>query len=499
MRLRAVFLTVFVIAACGLGYELVAGSLASYLLGDSVTQFSVAIGLYLFALGIGAALSRHIERRLVERFIDIELAVALLGGTLAGVLFFAFGQGRAFRPVLYAEIVAVGTLVGLEIPLLIRILEGELSLKDLVARVLTFDYVGSLAVSLLFPLFFVPRLGLVRTSLLLGLLNAFVALWSTYVFEAKLERRTGLRVRAGVVIVLLTGGLAFAEVATRSVEANLFQDEVIYAKSTPYQRIVVTGGENGFSLWLNGALQFASQDEYRYHEALVHPAFAVSHDARRVLVLGGGDGLAVREILAHPEVERVVLVDLDAGVTELAAELPRLVALNRGSLRDPRVTVVNDDAMRWLEDRPGLFDLVIVDFPDPATFSVGKLYTTRFYELLSAVLAPDGVMAVQATSPLHARRSFWCIVRTIEAAGLTTRPYRAFVPSFRADWGFVLASRRALPIPAAVLDGRRSLDPASVAAMFALPPDVSRVDGEVNRLDNQVLVRLYEEEVRSWN
>ncbi len=322
MRLRAVFLTVFVIAACGLGYELVAGSLASYLLGDSVTQFSVAIGLYLFALGIGAALSRHVEARLVERFVDVELAVALLGGTLAGVLFFAFGEGRVFRPVLYGEILAIGTLVGLEIPLLIRILEGEMSLKDLVARVLTFDYVGSLAVSILFPLFFVPKLGLVRTALLLGLLNAFVALWSTFVFEARLPRPTGLRVRAGAVIVLLCAGLAFAETATRAAEAASFPDEVIYARSTPYQRIVVTRGENGFSLWLNGALQFASQDEYRYHEALVHPAFAVSHDARRVLVLGGGDGLAVREILRHPEVERIVLVDLDEGVTRLARELP---------------------------------------------------------------------------------------------------------------------------------------------------------------------------------
>jgi spermidine synthase len=499
MRLRAVFLTVFVIAACGLGYELVAGSLASYLLGDSVTQFSVAIGLYLFALGIGAALSRHVEARLVERFVDVELAVALLGGTLAGVLFFAFGEGRVFRPVLYGEILAIGTLVGLEIPLLIRILEGEMSLKDLVARVLTFDYVGSLAVSILFPLFFVPRLGLVRTALLLGLLNAFVALWSTFVFEARLPRPTGLRVRAGAVIVLLCAGLAFAETATRAAEAASFPDEVIYAKSTPYQRIVVTRGENGFSLWLNGALQFASQDEYRYHEALVHPAFAVSHDARRVLVLGGGDGLAVREILRHAEVERIVLVDLDEGVTRLARELPRLAELNRGSLSDPRVTVVTDDAMRWLEDRPGLFDLAIVDFPDPASFAVGKLYTTRFYALLAGALAPDGVVAVQATSPLHARRSFWCVVRTMEAAGFSTRPYRAFVPSFRGDWGFVLASRRALPVPDRVIEGTRSLDPASVAAMFVLPPDLGRVDGEVNRLDNQVLVHLYEEEVRSWN
>jgi len=498
MRLRAVCLTVFVIAACGLGYELVAGSLASYLLGDSVTQFSTAIGLYLCALGVGAWLSRYVEDRLVETFVHVEMAVAFLGGTLAAVLFLAFPSGRWFRPVLYGEILGVGTLVGLEIPLLLRILKDEMEFKDLVARVLTFDYVGALAVALAFPMLLVPHLGLVRTALALGLLNAFVGLWSTWVFEARIARPRPLRVRAVVVTMALVVGMAFGDRATLYAEQTLFQDEILHARSTPYQRIVVTGGSEGFSLWLNGALQLSSADERRYHEALVHPAMGAVDEPRRVLVLGGGDGLAMREVLRHAAVERAVLVDIDPAMTDLARTFEPLARLNAHALDDPRVTVVNDDAMKWLEEPRGPFDVVVVDFPDPASFSIGKLYTTRFYERLLAALAPDGALVVQATSPLHAPRSFWCVARTLEHVGLSVRPYRAFVPSFRGDWGFLLASRRALEIPSRLPSGLVTLDVPSLSGMFVLPPDLSPVPVEVNRLDNQVLVRYYEDEWKLW-
>ena len=499
MRLRLVFLTVFVIAACGLGYELVAGSLASYLLGDSVTQFSTAIGLYLFALGVGAWLSKSVGGRLVDRFVDVELAVAFLGGTLAAALFLAFRTGRWFRPVLYGEILAVGTLVGLEIPLLLRILKDEMEFKDLVSKVLTFDYVGALAVSLAFPLLFVPRLGLVRSALLLGLLNALVAYWSTWIFEGRVARPGALRARCIAVIGLLAAAIAGSERLVSAAEAGFYGEEVVYAESTPYQRIVLGRSGGGFQLYLNGALQFSSLDEARYHEALVHPAMASVPEARRVLVLGGGDGLAVREILKHRCVERVTLVDIDPAMTRLAREQPLVRDLNGGSLDDPRVRVVNDDAMAWLERPEGIHDVVVADFPDPATFSVGKLYSTRFYERVAAALAPDGVLVVQSTSPLHARRAFWCIVRTVEAAGFAARPYRVAVPSFGGDWGFVMASRRALEVPGRVPPGAATLDGASMRALFVLPPDLGPVDVEANRLNNQVLVRYYEEEWRRWS
>ena len=171
-RTPILFLNVLIIATCGLVYELLAGTLASYVLGDSVTQFSLIIGIYLFAMGVGAWLSRFLESNLAKRFVEVELAVALVGGASAPLLFLSFARLTGFQLVLYSIVFVIGTLVGLEIPLLMRILKDQLDFKEIVSRVLAFDYIGALLASLLFPLFLVPRMGLVRTSLLIGLLNA---------------------------------------------------------------------------------------------------------------------------------------------------------------------------------------------------------------------------------------------------------------------------------------------------------------------------------------
>jgi spermidine synthase len=500
LKVPLLFISVFIIAACGLVYELVAGTLASYLLGDSVTQFSTVIGVYLSAMGLGSYLSRHIHKGLAQRFVDLELAVALVGGFSAPILFQTFARTNAFRPSLYLIVVAIGVLVGLEIPLLMRILRHQVRFKDLVAQVLTLDYIGALAASLLFPLLLMPKLGLVRTSLVFGLLNGGVGLWSTFLLKPLLGTTFGPRLRSVVVLVLLGVGVAGANWFTLAVEEEIFTDEIVYAKDSPYQRIVLTRGRGSFQLFLNGNLQFSSADEYRYHEALVHPAFAVKPEARRVLVCGGGDGLAVREILKHPSVQEVVLVDLDPAVTDLASRMPLLRELNGGSLLDPRVKVINADAMVWIAERKDrtLFDIAIVDFPDPNTYAVGKLFTTRFYKLLKHQLAPDGVAAIQCTSPLMARKAFWCIDTTVEAAGFVARPYHLAVPSFSV-WGFVLASPVPFEVPHRTLPTLHHLSDEAMAAMFVFPKDMDRVPTEVNRLDNQVLVHLYAEEWRRWS
>ena len=499
------YVNVLVVATCGLVYELLAGTLGSYLMGDSVTQFSLVIGLYLSAMGIGAWLSRHVEGNLARRFVDVELAVALVGGLSAPVLFLAFAEVTHFQVVLLGFVLVIGTLVGLELPLLMRLLQGQVEFKDLVSRVLTFDYLGALLAALVFPLVLVPRLGLVRSSLLVGLGNAAVGLWGTWLLAPQIRRPGPLRARAALVIVLLVGGLAYANRLTTFAEDRMYADDVVLAKTSSYQRIVITRSNAGFQLFLNGNLQFASADEYRYHEALVHPAMMAArvagHPPRHVLVLGGGDGLALREILAHASVEAVTLVDLDPAMTALARGFTPLAELNRHSLRDPRVTVVNDDAMVWLEDAtppPGGWDVAIVDFPDPNTLALGKLYTRRFYQLLARRLAPDAAIAVQATSPLFARRSYWCIIETMRAAGLHVLPYHVAVPSF-GEWGFGLAMRHELAPPADVpAVPLRFLDRAALGAMFVLSADMAPVPVEVNQLDNQSLVRYYEREWRRW-
>ncbi len=489
----ALFVSVFLIAACGLIYELIAGTLASYLLGDSVFQFSTIIGCYLFAMGIGSYLSRFLRRGLVARFVSIELMVGLVGGFSSSLLFLAFAYTDAFRLVLYVVVILVGTLVGLEIPLLMRILKERFQFRELISHVLTFDYLGALGASLLFPILLVPKLGLVRSALLFGILNAGVALWSTYLFRGQLGAGYVLRAGCFATLALLGGGMVFADRISSSADNSLYADEVIFSRDTRYQRIVLTKWKDDLRLFLNSHLQFSSRDEYRYHEALVHPGLSALPGARRVLVLGGGDGLAVREILKYSSVESITLVDLDPEMTQLFSRHPVMSALNQHSLTAPRVHVINADAFRWLDTNAERYDFIVVDFPDPTSYSLGKLFTTTFYRLAAKHLSAGGLMVVQSTSPLFARQSYWCIVESVKQAGLRTYPYHVYVPSF-GEWGFVIGSFTPYEPPAALPAGLRFLSARNVGEMFIFPVDMQPVEAEPNRLNDQILVRYYEKE-----
>ena len=493
---QALLASVFVVASCGLAYELIAGALASYVLGDSVTQFSTVIGTYLFAMGVGSWLSKYVVRDLVGRFVRIEIIIGVLGGFSAALLYFMFVWApEPFKLALYLIVFLIGMLVGLEIPLIMRILKRDVAFKDLVSQVLTFDYLGALAVSILFPVLLVPHLGLVRSALLFGLLNVAVALWALWLFRAQLPAIAWLRGQGVTAFVVLAAAFAGAGELTSIAERHLYSDEVVHAESSPYQRIVVTRWKDDLRLHLNNNLQFSSRDEYRYHEALVHPGLATLPGAKRVLVLGGGDGLAVREILKYPQVESVTLVDLDPAMTRLFSTAPALTALNEGALSSSKVKVVNADALVWLEESRERFDFVVVDFPDPSNFAIGKLYSAAFYRLLDKHLSETGLAVVQSTSPLYARQSFWCVVTTIESTGLIATPYHALVPSF-GEWGYVLVGRRAYAPPSAYPVDTRFLAPAMTPALFEFPKDMARLPAEVNQLNNQVLVRYFEREWR---
>ncbi|HEX8830190.1 MAG TPA: polyamine aminopropyltransferase [Longimicrobium sp.] len=493
----ALFTSVLLIAACGLVYELVAGALSSYLLGDSVMQFSTVIGTYLAAMGVGSWLSRYVTRGIVARFVATELLLAVIGGFSSAALFLAFAYTEAFRFALYALVAVIGALVGLEIPLLMRILKGRFEFKDVVAHVLTWDYLGALGASLLFPAVLVPELGLVRSAIAFGIVNALVALWSTYLFRDVLGARRVLQGACAVVIALLCAGFVGAERLTRAAERSIYADEIVFTRDSRYQRIVLTAWKDDLRLFLNGHLQFSSRDEYRYHEALVHPGLASLPGARRVLVLGGGDGLAVREVLRYPGVQQVTLVDLDPEMTRLFASHPVLTGLNGNSLRSPRVRVVNADAFGWLAETDEMFDFVVVDFPDPSNYAVGKLYTTAFYRLLDRRLSRGGLAVVQSTSPMFARRAFWSIDATLRDAGFRTHPYHLYVPSF-GEWGFVLAGRGAYEAPTELPAGLRFLTLKGVPQLFDFPADMKPVPASVNRLDDQILVRYYDQDWKDF-
>lgn len=494
----ALLASVFVVAACGLVYELAAGALASYLLGDSVLQFSTVIGAYLFAMGIGSYLSRFFERQLIAHFLRIELLVGLIGGLMPAALFALQNLAApSFRFALYSLVLLVGTLVGLEIPLVMRILKRHFreryALKDLVSQVLTFDYLGALAVAVAFPLLLVPQLGLVRTGAFFGLMNAAVAVWALWLFRGELRRLSAHGLACAAVIAVLIATMASAERISTWAEDRFYGDRIVYSDTSAYQRVVVTSGRAGVRLFLNGNLQFHSRDEYRYHEALVHPAMAAHGAPKKVLVLGGGDGMALREVLKHASVEQVTLVELDPHMTRLFSQSPLLRQLNGDSLHSAKLRIVNTDAFAWLEQSAQTFDVIVVDFPDPTNFAIGKLYTSSFYALVDAHLSASGYAVVQTTSPLIARKSFWTVAASIESTGLAATPYHVHVPSF-GEWGFIVAGRRPFRAPTALPPGLRFLTVGGWPALVQFPPDMARVPASVNRLSNQVLVQTYEEE-----
>ncbi len=495
--------SVFIVAACGLVYELIAGAVSSYLLGDAVTRFSLVIGVFLCAMGIGSYLSKLITSSLVKAFVEIEIWIGLVGGTASLIMFAASAlAGMLFPAVFYSLCILIGVMIGIEIPLLIRIINEKSNVSEAVSNVLALDYIGALAGALLFPFVVLPFVGLSRSSVVFGILNLSVAAVGLRLVP---KPRKWITIRLIMVVALLFGAFIYSKRMVGFLEDLLYQDNIIYAETTPYQRIVLTRWRDDVRLYLNGHLQFCSIDEARYHECLVIPALEASPKPENVLILGGGDGMAAREVLKYTDVKSIVLVDIDPAITELSQTRPELTALNKGALDSDRVMIVNQDAMKYLEESERFFDVILIDLPDPNTDTLAKLYSTAFYTLCARRLSVNGVMTTQATSPFYAPDAFWCIVRTIsasgridgESSGLIPVPYHVNVPSF-GEWGFVMASRREIDVsklkpsvPA------RYLNPAVMSALFEFGEDMKPGPGvSVNRLDEPLLFRYYQ---RGWS
>ncbi|MBT2401280.1 polyamine aminopropyltransferase [Streptomyces sp. ISL-100] len=479
---------VFVCAACGLVYELELVALASYLIGDSVTQASVVLSVMVFAMGIGSLLAKRLRCRAAVGFGLLEAALALCGGCSALVLYATFAWLGGSRYALVGFSLAIGVLIGAEIPLLMTLIQrvarrGERrDASGDVADLFAADYVGALVGGLAFPFLLLPLLGQLTGALLTGAVNAVaggaLVLW---LFRHELTRRERwlLVVANAVVLALLATATALVDDFERAARRAVYGDRVRVAVQTDVQEIVVTGGPGGtLDLFLDGRLRVSGRDEYRYHEALVHPAMRGRH--ARVVILGGGDGLAAREVLRYPDVESLTVVELDPAVVELARTDAALSALNDRALRDPRLRVDTADAFTWLREagREGQpYDVVISDLPDPGITPSTKLYSQEFYGLASRVLAGGGRIVVHA-GPLATRpRAYWTVDATLRAAGLRTRPYRTTgrLSGFTGgpdrasgaevapqDWGFVLAGRGTRPGLGLAADAPRlrSLSPA---------------------------------------
>ena len=432
---------IFATGLAGIVAEYVMATLASYLLGDAVLQWTLTVSLMLFAMGVGSRLSRFIRGSVLDAFVIVELLLSVVCATSAVLAYFLSAWTTSLAPVIYGISCAIGLLIGIEIPLATRLNQVFDELRVNISSVLEYDYYGALLGGVLFAFVALPFLGLTYTPIAVGAINLVVAglLFARHRRVFAWRRVLGVSF-AGVSLFLIV--LAWlAEPIVLFGEQRKYRDQVIYQDQTRYQRIVMTRFRDNHWLYLDGHTQFGSYDEERYHEPLVHPAMLVSAARRHILVLGGGDGLALREVLRHPEVQDVTLVDVDPAMTTLGRSHEVLVALNRGAFDDPRVTVVNQDAYVYLRDAHSRFwDVILVDLPDPRTIDLARLYGLEFYRLARRRLSPGGVVVTQATSPFFTRRAFLSIGATMEAAELTTARYHNHVPTM-GELGWVLGMR----------------------------------------------------------
>ncbi|WP_232826482.1 polyamine aminopropyltransferase [Lewinella sp. IMCC34183] len=500
---------VFLAGLCSIVYELLISTTSAYFLGDSVRQFSLTIGIYMFAMGVGSFLTRYVEGRELEAFVRAEVLLGLLGGLSVPLLYFLFRfqTNDQYQWTMLAIVFAIGCLTGVEIPLLARVMKTYFPLRENLANVLGFDYLGALGATLLFPFLLLPFVGLYSSSLIFGGVNLLLGAGVCWFFRAQLSarRRRSVYLWTGGGLLLFAFLLARAEPFLHAWEAAAYPHRVIYEEDSPYQHIVLTQNRDDLRLYLDRVIQFSSRDEYRYHEALARLPAAQVPGFSRALILGGGEGLLARELLDYPSLQSLTIVDLDERVFDLGRRHPRIRQLNREALADPRTRTVVEDAAVFLRNDTARYDLILADLPDPATESVARLYSTWFYGLVRARLQPAGVFATQATSPYHTRTAYWSIFHTLAASGFGELvPYHVPVPSF-GEWGFVLAANAGHSLRAggrflgADAGATKFLEAALLPALFTFPSDMTDPGGvAVNRLDRPVLLQYFLDEWSDW-
>jgi spermidine synthase len=491
---RVLLFSILIVALCGIVYELIIGTVSSYLLGNSVYQFSLTIGFFMFAMGVGSWLSKFFDKEYIRNFVTIEIVIALVGGISSTLLFMAFPFARPlYELTMYTLILIIGALVGMEIPILTALLSQKNEVRDSIANVLSLDYLGALIGSVAFPLLLLPSLGLVQSSFAIGLINILVATINVVIFRKHLKNFQNMLFACITILVMLFVFIVYGTHITRFAEKQLYFDQIVYSEQTKYQKLVVTrsAATSDQRLYIDGHIQFSSRDEYRYHEYLVHPVLSIPGDVKNVLILGGGDGLALREILKHERVEQIHLVDIDPEMLRIASELPMLRRLNQHSMASERLTTFAEDAFSFI-NKPGLmYDRVIIDMPDPHNEAINKLYSREFYTMIQRRMVPDGVLVTQSSSPFFTRNVYWSIESTLAAVFDTTSSYQTSLPSF-GIWGFHMArNQKTFPDQWAFDIETKSLTAGTMQAATVFGKDIAKLEAPVNSIMEPKLYQLY--------
>ena len=501
LNYKPLMLTTLIISGCSIIYEVLISSVSSYLVGDSIKQFSITIGLYMCAMGLGSYISKYIKEKLFDWFVLVELAIGFFGGVSSLILFLANAYIQSYALVMYIEIILIGALVGLEIPVLTRIIEKNTNnLRVTLSSIFSFDYIGGLVGSIAFPLLLLPNLGYFTTAFLVGSLNILVAIIIIFTYKDYIINKDMFKFISFIALVLMMCGAIFSENIAGDIENKLYRDKIVINKQTQYQKIVVTKYKDDLRLFINGNIQFSSVDEYRYHECLVHIPMEASKSKKRVLILGGGDGIAAREVFKHKEVEGITLVDLDEDMVELCKTNNDIRSLNKDSLINEKLNVINEDAYKYLENSEDMFDVILIDLPDPNDENLNKLYTNIFYRMAANHLNEDGVMAIQSTSPYYAKNAFWCINKTLVEEGLNVIPYHVEVPSF-GDWGFQLVSKKPIDTSSIRINVKtKFLNDQTLSGVFLFADDeiADKQKLITNTLARPQLITYYLEAVSNW-
>jgi spermidine synthase len=497
MRKKILFSSsVFVAGLCSIVYELLISTTATYFLGDGVKQFSIIIGVYLFSMGAGAFVSKYFMDRSLFFFVKIEYVLGFIGGISVPLIYFLFvSVSPMILQILCLVIVfLIGMLTGMEVPLLTFAIDDDI--KNNLSNILSLDYIGGLVATLIFPFLLLPFVGLFYSSLIFGLVNILMGLTLNLIYYKDSRRTviTGVVFIIALVTLVLNGGSLL-----KAWDDRIYKNPIVFNEQTAYQKIVLTKRQKDVRLYLNRVIQFSSEDEHRYHESLVHIPLSFLPKPKTVLILGGGENLASREVLKHADIDRIDVVDIDSMMFHIARTNAYLRNINRDAARDKRVHLIAEDAFTFLNNNIERYDLIIADLPDPSSEAIARLYSKQFFLMVKRSLSDDGIFVTQAGEIYFSNTVFSCINNTLQQVFKQVKPFHAYIPSF-GDWGFVMASSADMePAPGAVLpEELRFLTAGQLAYSFMLPKDIAVSNTSVNTLDNPIILNYYLDDWEKW-
>jgi spermidine synthase len=438
---RALKIALFATGVSGIVAEYILSTLASYFIGNAVLQFTLIVSIMLFSMGLGSRISKWFTKEVIFYFIITELVLSVLVSFSALIVYTTYSYGDVYWILIYLLSIFVGVLIGLEIPFATRINDSYESLRLNISSILEKDYFGSLIGGLFFAFVGLPYFGLTYTPFILGLLNLLISFYLFRVLDEYISKRKKrwLWVLYLIIFSVQMIGFVLAEPIVKYGEQKKYKDKIVFSKQTKYQKIILTEWQNWHSLYINGNQQLSTFDEFLYHEPMAHIPLLLQGHPKNILILGGGDGCLLREIWKYSNIESVDLVDLDPEMVRLGKEHPVFIEWNKNSMNDSRLKTYAEDGFQFVEKSKKSYDIVMIDLPDPNSVDINKLYTKEFYRLLKSKVQANGFIITQAGSPYYATKAFYCIQKTMKAAGWNTLPMHNQVLTL-GEWGWIVGS-----------------------------------------------------------